>query len=184
MKQILRVHFVVFLAFSIAFAGCSKDKDEVANEEELITTAVLEFRDNGSSDRFSVIFSDPDGEGGEEPVSFDEIRLRPNTTYSVTTTLLNESADPDTDITAEVAEEADDHQFYYIPEGVNISVNVTDQDNAGLPLGILSQWTTGEASAGTMRFVLKHKPGNKASNDDVTKGETDIDLNFVATVQE
>lgn len=184
MKQFHRPFFVVLLAFGLSLAACSKDKDEVTNEEELITTAVLEFRDNGSSDSFSVIFSDPDGEGGEEPVYFDEIRLRPNTTYSVTATLLNESTDPDTDITAEVAEEADDHQFFYLPVGVNINVAVTDQDNAGLPLGILSQWTTGEVSTGTVRFVLKHKPGNKASNDDVSKGETDIDLNFVARVQE
>ena len=184
MKQVHRFYFIVSLVSGLVLTGCTKDKDEVTNEEELITTVVLEFRDNGSSDRFNAIFSDPDGEGGEEPVSFDEIKLRPNATYSVTATLLNESSDPETDISAEVAEEADDHQFYYIPDGVNININVTDQDNAGLPLGILSQWTTGETSAGTVRFVLKHKPGNKASNDDVNKGETDIDLNFVAKVQE
>ena len=184
MKQIHRIYFVALLFSGMVVTGCSKDKDEVSNEEELITTAVLEFQDNASSDRFSVVFSDPDGEGGLEPVSFDEIRLKPNASYSVIATLLNESADPDADITAEVSEEADDHQFYYISEGVAITVSITDQDNAGLPVGILSQWTTGSISTGTLRFVLKHKPGNKASGDDVSKGETDIDLNFVAKVQE
>lgn len=168
---------------AMTLAGCSKDKDEVVNEEELITTVSLRFQEVGApANSFVVTFRDIDGDGGNPP-SIQEITLKPNANYSCSVELLNESVSPAEDITEEVQEEADDHELYFIPAGANVTVTRTDLDSKSLPVGLSSTWQTTAASTGTVRVVLKHKPGTKAANDPVTKGETDIDLNFVTKVQ-
>lgn len=169
------------LAFTMS--ACSKDKDEVVNEEELITTVALSFQEVGTVNAFSVVFRDTDGEGGNPPSTFDEIILKPNADYSCSITLLNESVNPAESITDEIEEEADDHEFFLIPSGANIDITRVDLDSKNLPVGLSSTWATGNASTGTVRVVLKHKPGSKAAGDAVTKGDTDIDLNFTAKVQ-
>lgn len=171
-----------FGLLALTLAGCSKDKDEVSNEEELITTVSLRFQEIGTANVFVATFRDTDGEGGNPP-SIDEIVLKPNANYSCSVELLNESVSPAEDITEEVQEEADDHELYFIPAGANITINRVDLDSKSLPVGLSSTWQTGAASAGTVRVVLKHKPGTKAAGDPVTKGETDIDLNFTTKVQ-
>ncbi len=168
----------------IALAGCSKDKDEVVNEEELITTVSLNFQKVGApTESFTITFSDPDGEGGNPPVSFDEITLNPNASYTCTIELLNESVSPAEDITEEVRAEGADHEFYYIPSEPFVTIEKEDTDSNSLPIGISSTWLTGSAATGTVRVVLKHKPGSKRAGDPVTKGETDIDLNFTIKIQ-
>ncbi|MCU0386114.1 MAG: hypothetical protein MUE38_08795 [Flavihumibacter sp.] len=172
-----------FGILALTLAGCSKDKDEVSNEEELITTVSLRFQEVGSpTNTFVVTFRDIDGEGGNPP-SIEEIILKPNANYSCSVELLNESVSPAEDITEEVQEEANDHELYFIPAGANITINRVDLDSRSLPVGLSSTWQTGAASTGTVRVVLKHKPGIKAAGDPVTKGETDIDLNFTTKVQ-
>ncbi|KYP16482.1 hypothetical protein, partial [Flavihumibacter sp. CACIAM 22H1] len=158
-------------------------KENPGNEEELITTVVLSFQEIGTTDAFNVVFRDTDGEGGNPPTSFDEIVLKPNADYTCSISLLNESVSPVENITDEIEEEADDHEFFLLPAGANISITRTDVDSKNLPVGLNSTWETGAASTGTVRVVLKHKPGSKAAGDAVTKGETDIDLNFTAKVQ-
>lgn len=172
-----------FGLLALTLAGCSKDKDEVVNEEELITTVSLRFQEVGTANSFVATFRDTDGEGGNPPSTFDEIVLKPNADYSCTVELLNESVSPADNITVEVREEADDHEFYFIPAGTNITINKVDLDSKNLPVGLSSTWQTGAASTGTVRVVLKHKPGTKAAGDPVTRGETDVDLNFTTKVQ-
>jgi hypothetical protein len=169
------------LAFTLT--ACSKDKDEVVNEEELITTVILNFQEVGGVDAFIVEFRDPDGEGGNPPTAFSDITLKPDANYSCNITMLNESVNPAESITDEIEEEADDHELFLIPSGANIDITRVDLDSKNLPVGLSSTWATGNASTGTVRVVLKHKPGSKAAGDAVTKGETDIDLNFTAKVQ-
>ena len=54
----------------------------------------------------------------------------------------------------------------------------------GLPLGITSTWTAAVAAGtGTMNVTLKHKPGVKAAGDPVSKGETDISIDFKLSVK-
>jgi hypothetical protein len=182
MKQKWVKLFSGFGLLALTLAGCSKDKDEVSNEEELITTVSLRFQEVGTANSFVATFRDTDGEGGNPP-SIDEIVLKPNANYSCSVELLNESVSPAEDITEEVQEEADDHELYFIAAGANITFNRVDLDSKSLPVGLSSTWQTGAASTGTVRVVLKHKPGTKAAGDPVTKGETDIDLNFTTKIQ-
>jgi hypothetical protein len=179
----LKTAFVVFSTV-LVLSACKKDKDE-PNEEELITTAELTFTEVGGAGTVSKFtFKDLDGDGGNAPTVFENIVLAPSKTYNVSVKLLNESVTPVEDITDEIIAEAGDHQFYYAPTGVNVTVNNLNNDNAGLPLGNTSRWVTGAASNGAVVFTLKHKPGGiKAAGDPVTKGDTDIELNWVTRVQ-
>jgi hypothetical protein len=170
------------LAITVLFTACKKDKNET-NEEELITTIKLDFVPVGGGATASFTFKDLDGDGGAPPTLYQDIVLAPNKTYNVSITLTNESVSPAEDITAEVASEGVDHQFYYAPTGANVTVSNLNNDGGGLPLGLTSTWTTTAVSNGTVKITLKHKPGIKAAGDLVTKGDTDVELDWITRVQ-
>jgi hypothetical protein len=180
-NKYLHIFFLSALVVGLSTA-CKKDKPEV-NEEELITTVELKFTEVGTTNVSTFKFRDPDGEGGAPPVQFDNIILAPNKAYDMVITLKDESKTPAVDITEEVREEAADHQFYFVPSAVNVTVSNLNTDAAGLPLGLSSRWTTTAASTGLVKVVLKHKPGLKAAGDPISKGDTDIELDFVTKVQ-
>jgi hypothetical protein len=174
---------LLLLSAALLFTACKKDKEK-ENEEELITTAELTFTEVGGAGTVSKFtFKDPDGDGGNAPTVFEPITLAPSKTYNVTVKLLNESVSPVVDVTNEVIAEAVDHQFYYAPSAANVTVSNLNNDAAGLPLGTTSRWVTGAASTGIVVFTLKHKPGIKAAGDPVTKGDTDIELNWATIIR-
>lgn len=177
----MRILKLTALVVLIAISSCKKDPLS-PNEEELITTVVVELTDNqGVKSTFS--FKDLDGEGGNAPSQFDPIVLGLNKTYSGKVIFLNESVSPADDITAEILAEADDHQLYFTPSTSNLSVSIVDKDTKNLPLGLSSTWTTTGAATGTLNVTLKHKPGVKAANDLVSKGDTDVSLDFQLTIR-
>ena len=172
----MRVLKLTALVVLIVLSSCKKDALP-PNEEELITTVVIELTDNqGVKSTFS--FKDLDGEGGNAPSQFDPIVLGLNKTYSGKVKFLNESVSPAEDITVEISAEAVDHQVYFTPAGVPITPSNLNLDSKGLPLGITSTWQTGAAAKGTLTITLKHKPGTKAAGDPVSKGETDVEVAF------
>ncbi|MGB4830616.1 MAG: hypothetical protein WBP31_04720, partial [Chitinophagales bacterium] len=82
------------------FSSCKEEEiPEEPNEEELITTLILEFENTISGDVRTFEFRDTDGPGGSEPVDFDTIRLDDNSSYHITVSILNESVSPADDIT-------------------------------------------------------------------------------------
>ncbi len=146
---------------------------------------------------------DPDGEGVKNLEVQDEIVLRYGSTYKLTITLINELAEPTSpayDITGEVAEEGDEHIFFFAwsndlfanPAGNGNLDNRADplnyegadnsKDANGLPLGLTTTWTTvdgsGAAKKGTFNVVLKHQPGLKSETSSAAVGETDLDVTF------
>lgn len=170
-------------AVLLSFNSCKKDADD-HNEEELITTIKLKFTEVGSSTSTTFTFKDIDGPGGAAPTLNETITLAPSKQYNCEISVLNESVSPAEDITPEIITEAIDHQFYFEPTGVGITVSNLSTDSRGLPLGITSRWATGSTLAtGTVKLTLKHKPGVKAAGDPVSKGETDIEVNFGARIQ-
>lgn len=183
MKRSFLKFMLPVLVLTVSLASCEKEKDD-DNEEELITTVALRFTEVGGAGAVSTFtFKDIDGDGGAAPTVFQDIVLAPSKTYTVAITLTNESVSPAEDITGEVSAEASDHQFYFAPSGANVTISNLNNDGNGLPLGLTSTWTTGAVSNGTVKVTLKHKPGIKAAGDPVTKGDTDIELNWVTRVQ-
>lgn len=177
----------VILFFVLVLNGCKKDPVVDPNQGELITTVRLKLTNTLSSSINPLVyeFKDLDGEGGAAPVKFDSIILQKNIPYICEVTVLNESVSPADDITKEIKAEANDHQFYYVPSSPSLlSVSNYDTDTKSLPLGLSSFWVTGiNPGRGTIKFVLKHKPGTKAANDPITKGDTDIELDFKLIIQ-
>jgi hypothetical protein len=184
----MKTIFILSAFLIVVSAGCKKNKPAVINppnpnEEELITTFRITFTDSaGLAPQVIASFVDIDGPGGNDPSTFDTIRLLANKTYNASITLLNESISPAEDITEEVEEEGVDHLFCFdLTAGLNVTVTRTDQDANGLPIGILNKWVTTGTSTGTATIRLRHQPGVKTG--DCAPGETDIELNFYTEIQ-
>lgn len=183
-RNVLKPALLLLLASGLLLS-CDKDDDATdapINESELITTVTLTMQEAGTTNPVTATFRDPDGEGGNAPTKFDEIVLKPNTIYNTTVTLLDESKTPPADITGEIEEEDEDHQFFYTPTtGLNVTVAYDDADDNNLPVGLKTKVTTGAASTGTLKVTLKHQPGIK--NNNLATGDTDVELNFTTKVQ-
>lgn len=185
-QKITKTTLFIFLT-TVLIVGCGKDNNSPKptkppiNEEELITTVKLTFVDtNNIEPTVIVMFRDPDGDGGNPPTQFDTIKLVANTVYRTSLELFNESTSPITNISEEVLAEADQHLFCYTPAGVNLNIIRTDSDGV-FELGLKTLWTTGIASVGTTKVVLKHQPGVKDGT--CTPGDTDIELDFITVLQ-
>lgn len=187
-KALLKLAGVALIA-ALFITGCKKDDDDIeeptnTNTSEVMTTLKLTFVDSaGAAPNVIAQYRDPDGDGGNSPVQFDEIRLLANRTYFATVVIQDETKSPVVTISDEVIEESNDHLFFYTPTNVNATVTITDQDSntPPLPLGINTKWRTQAASSGTVRVVLRHQPGEKDGT--YAPGETDIDLTFQAVVE-
>lgn len=179
--------FALVLCLSIVMTACEKDDPEIPNEEELITTVnyTLTPTDGGMS--VLVSFVDLDGDGGSA-ATITGGTLEANQTYTGSLELLNESETPSEDITAEIEEEDEDHQFFFSSDIAGLSFSYNDQDEDGNPVGLSSTVTTGDAASGSITIVLKHEPVKSAtgvSDGDITNagGETDIEVTFPIDVQ-
>jgi hypothetical protein len=168
MKKIV---YPILLA-TVIFSQCNSSH----NEEELITTVKINAVNVSTGDIRSAQFSDPDGEGGNPPVKFDTLKLDANSNYNLSLNFLDESVTPAKDLTLEIAEEAADHQVYYVTQLTSILIDQFNLDPNGLTLGTTAKMKTNGPANGNLNIVLKHKPGAKSSNDDITKGDTDVEL--------
>lgn len=167
-------------------------------EEEVINQIVFTFTPAGGGDAVSSTWFDEDGEGVGNP-TVDDINLAANMEYELSITLANTLGMEAEDITAEIMEEDDDHMFFFSftndmfsnPSGNgnidnrNDPLIYNDQDGNGLPVGLLTNWTTGGAttSAGNFNLVLKHQPGQKTATSDATVGGTDVDITLPINIQ-
>lgn len=190
-------NFWILVLLVMVCMAWSCDEDEPAKEDtpELITQVKLTFTPAGAGNPVEVTATDPDAFGVADMEPDGPINLQPNTTYSLTITLINGLLDPTEngyDVTEEVLEEADEHLFFFSWTGGfanpvgngNIdnradAVNYSDTDSNGLPLGLSTGWTTTTAIADqTFRIVLKHQPDLKSATSTSTDGETDVNLVF------
>jgi len=180
--------FYLVLSLAIlSFTACEKEEPGVNNGEELITTLNYELTATDNSETVTLTFKDLDGDGGNEPVITGGT-LSANKTYNGAIELLNESESPVEDITEEVKEEDDEHQFFLSSDLSDISISYTDTDDNGNPVGLTTQVTTGAVSSGTMTIILRHQPDKSAtgvSTGDISNagGETDIEVTFPINVQ-
>lgn len=191
----------LLLAGTAFFTSCDNDDPAKEDVPELITKATLTFTPSGGGAPVVVTATDPDGEGVQDIKVDGAINLAANKTYTLSITLLNELADPADaayNITEEVEEEGAEHMFFFSftagaftnPAGNgNIdsradAVNYLDEDEGGLPIGLLTSWTTGGVRTGaTFRVVLKHQPETKTASSGFSVGETDVDIEFTLNVQ-
>ena len=183
----MKWNYFLFALLTISFISCDPDDPEDVNEEELITTVTYTLSPTSGGSDVVLSFQDLDGDGGNDAIIVGGT-LASNTTYNGSLTLLNESEDPVEDITEEVQEEDDEHQFFFQVDNLDLAVQYADQDGDGNPIGLLSTVTTRGAGNGSLTVILKHEPEKDAagvSSGDITNagGETDISVTFPVTIQ-
>lgn len=165
------------LGLVMMFQSCDNDDPEPVNEEELITTVEVTLLPEGGGIPVTLKFFDADGEQGNvAPLITVSSSLTASTTYAAVIELTNETVNPVADITQEVAEEAEDHLFCF-NTSQNLTVEYEDQDANGLPLGLLTSWTTGSAGAASVTLSLRHQPETK-TGECPGGGETDVEITF------
>lgn len=199
-KNIFKLNILLYSLLSLVIFTACEDDDVVPEEEEemeVITDVTLVF----TSDAGAVVTAsaqDPDGEGVQELVVQDEIKLLSGTNYTLTFEIMNNLESPGGDIGDEIAEEDDEHQIFFAwTEGAfsnptgngNIDnasdpVNYNDADGNGNPLGLNTSWTAGDPiTAASFTVRLQHQPDVKISTSGANDGDTDFELEFRLTIQ-
>lgn len=184
-KKILLL--VLTLSTTMVFISCGDNNPEIPVTPEVITTLNYTLTPTGGGTAITLSFVDLDGDGGNAPVITGGT-LNANTTYTGTLELLNESLSPIEDITLEIEEEDEDHQFFFQSNIVGLAINYADQDADGNPVGLTSTLTTGTAASGNITVTLVHEPMKSAagvSDGDITnaEGEIDIEVSFPVNVE-
>jgi len=175
---------LIALLGTTIFLSCSDDDaPAVVNEEEVITTMNVTLSATGA-DTITLQSQDLDGDGPNAPEITVSGNLAANTMYSGSIELLNETETPAEDITEEVAEEDDEHQFFFVSTGSIAGTDYSDQDGDGNPVGIAFTLETADAGAATLQITLRHEPTkpNDGTLSDAG-GETDISQTFNLTIE-
>ncbi|WP_281543149.1 type 1 periplasmic binding fold superfamily protein [Maribacter aestuarii] len=169
----------------LMLTSCSSDDDnpDPVDEEEVITTMNVNLVATGAG-TVTLQSQDLDGDGPNAPQVTISGNLTANTTYAGSIELLNETETPAEDITEEVEEEDEEHQFFFNTSGALTGFTYADQDGNGNPVGIEFTLDTGDAGSGSLQITLRHEP--KKPNDGSLAdagGETDIAQTFNLTVE-
>lgn len=192
-KFIYPVFALALTSTLLLFTGCDNDDPEPVNENELITTLTISFtkieQDGQPVTEDPIVFSwrDADGPGSGAPV-VDDISLDGNATYEMLLTVLDESKTPADNITDEILEEDEEHQFFFSFTGVDANVTYDDADENANPIGLASVVETFAAGTGTLDVILRHEPNKSAAGvadgDPANAGgETDLEVTFQIVVQ-
>lgn len=186
MKTVKLFSLLSILVAFIAITSCEPDP-KPTNEEELITTVTYTLSPSDGISPVILSFKDLDGDGGNAPVIVNGT-LKQNTTYNGVLTLSNESVSPAEDITVEVKEEGQDHQFFFASTVAGLTVAYNDKDADNRPVGLSTVLKTTGSGSGTLKVTLRHLPNKSAANvasGDITNagGETDIEVSYTLDVK-
>lgn len=179
--------FIITLIFVSLFTACEADDPIPENSEELITTLRIVCTPNAGGPTAMMEFLDLDGDGGNAPVIMADTLLA-QTEYNAVLMLLNESVFPAENITEEILEEDEDHQFFFDFVGIQLAHVYIDMDGNGNPVGLMNKFITADAGTGSLKVTLRHHPDKSATgvtDGDITNagGETDIEVIFPVVVK-
>lgn len=175
---------VQLFLLTLIFSACSSSDDpEVVNEEELITTLAVTLTPQGGGSDVTLRYRDLDGDGPSAPVITVSSALASGVIYNGNIEVLDETKSPAEDITEEIEEEDEEHQFFYTFTNGIATTAYTDADGNGNPVGLTFTLTAGAAGSGNFTVTLRHEPDKTApgvSSGDITNagGETDISATF------
>jgi hypothetical protein len=173
---------------SSIFLGCSNDDDPVViNEEEVITTVRATLIPQNGGNTIILESKDLDGDGPNPSIISVSGSLESDTNYTGTLEILNETESPADNITLEILEEDEEHQFFYSFTNNIATTTYNDQDANGNPVGVQFNLLTRAAATGNITITLRHEPNKGATdvnNGDITNagGSTDVQVTFNLTI--
>jgi len=176
--------WTLLIGMSTLFVQCKDSEDELVpdDENELITSVTLNFKEASTGTVTSFSYKDADGDGGNAPTKFDTVALKANTEYTLTVQFLDESKTPTQDITDEIEEESDDHLLIYTPSPASLlTYTYGDKDKNNFPIGLIGTAKAGAIGLGKLKVQLRHQSGTK--NGTITPGSDDVNLDFNLRVQ-
>lgn len=168
----------VFLSLT-ALTGCDDDTPQVINEEELITTVIITFTDEATTQQYVFRAQDTNGDGSVDEVVTDTLPAA--SVFAVSARFRNDING--IEITDEVAEEAGEHLVCLEATGLELDIGQPDVDGNGDPLGLEMTAISGVAGTGSLRVQLRHEP-DKSAIDPCITGEADVDFTFTGVVLE
>lgn len=189
MKILKKITALLFVS-TLVFNSCSSDDNdpEPVLEEEVITTVTLTLIPVGGGTAITLESQDLDGDGPDAPIISVSSDLASNTTYNGSIVLLNETESPAENVTEEIEELDEEHQFFFSTTSSIATFEYNDTDGDGNPIGLDFLLTTSaSAASGTLTVTLRHEPNKEAngvSDGDITNagGETDVSVTFPVSV--
>ncbi len=194
----------------LAISSCKKASEVAPDvDNEAITTVRLKLTNNANP--ADIVVGVWEQLTPTNPATIDisgaNLRLRANAVYSGELEILDKTQKPTADISADIAgDEAVEHLLFYQPTPVsslnvsnttpdipntptvaagspvlNLRIARTDRDKNSLQLGLKTTFTTGAASTGKLKVVLRHQPDTK--NGTYGVGSSDFDIDFMVTIQ-
>ena len=182
----MKKQFLLFplLLVALVFTGCSESNPPPVNEEEVITTLTVTLTPAGGGTAITLKKTDLDGDGPDAPMYSVSGNLAAGTTYSGVIKVENETETPAENITEEVLEEDEEHQFFFTTAGgLDVTTTYADMDDDGNPLGVEFNLTANTASMGTFTVTLRHEPTKPNMGLEDAGGETDVEATFNLTVE-
>lgn len=181
---------IILLSIVLTIFSCKKKEESPVedNETELITTVRLRFSEGGTVRTFT--FRDLDGAGGNAPV-IDNISLVNGRTYTLELEVLDESNPSKiSNITEEIFEEGDEHQFFFTGVAASnlLTFAYSDKDKNNRPIGLKNSVIARATGNGQLLVTLRHKPNKAGANVGSGQianagGETDVEVTFNVSVQ-
>lgn len=185
---------LLLLSSTFFYTSCTSEDPEEENEEELITDVTLKFTEVNTAGEaigtpFSVKAIDNQGLGLGTTPTIETIALVKGKRYLLEIELFNSIENED--VTEEIEEEADEHQFYFLGTAFvgSAPLTYTYADAGGELVGLKGFVAVAQSpgfNSATFRLVLRHDlnksfPG--ASNPSFENfiqagGETDLDIVF------
>jgi hypothetical protein len=193
MKNLQKLPLYLLFVGLFAFASCDSEDPVIENEGEVITDVTLAFTElDGAGNPVGLTFTftaaDPEGiEVGGAPI-IETVELEAGKTYRMEIEVFNSIENED--ITEEILEEADEHQFYFIGSafvGGAAPLSYVYDDESGELIGVRGIVTvdaTPSFNNAQMRVVLRHDldknfPGADSptfENFVQAGGESDLDI--------
>lgn len=198
MNTTKKLYLLTFALVSFALSSCNSEDPVPENDGELITDVTLTFQEidasgNAVGAAFDFTASDAEGiEIGSAP-DVETVVLTKGKSYQMSIDVFNSVAGED--ITVEIREEGDEHQFYFLGSAFNSApfLSYAYNDGAGELIGLKGivnvQQSPGFNNA-NMQILLRHAldknyPGADNPNfQDYAKagGESDLDITFPVIV--
>lgn len=164
-------------------SSCEKSTDHDHDEEhDVVGKIVFTFTNStNASDKKVFTWSDMDGVGGANP-TIDTMKLAAESSYNVSVVVTSTA---NTDITSEIVELKDEHQFFYEPSASlnsNLVITILDKDSKNLPVGLSATALTKNTSSGSLNVVLSHYDG-VVKTGTAKSPESDVDVTFPVLIQ-